>query len=386
MKVALINNLYAPVARGGAERIVELQAELLRQAGHQVVIITTKPWGAKLVKNDDGILRVGGLAGSFYHLQKIPKPLRLVWHLLSWCDLVTPWFVSLKLVYSGCQVVVGHNLTGLSLWLPRFITSYGIPYIQVLHDVQYLHPSGLMFKGGEGLVRSVGARIYQLITRSNFKVAKTVISPSNWLAELFIDLKMTAPAKLAVLANPVQKSLIFVRQPSQPFSFIFVGQLEPHKGIIELLTAFGELKGDFQLKIAGDGSLARQVDNLAQNDPRIKVLGRLNQEELLQAMAGSSMLVLPSTCYENFPTVILEAFAQKLPVMGSDWGGIQELLADGAGLTFNPLDRQDFVSTLQKAVGLSTADLEKYTDHAYAKVAHFETEAYAEKFLNLLQK
>lgn len=386
MKVALINNLYAPVARGGAERIVELQAELLRQAGHQVVIITTKPWGAKLIKNDDGILRVGGLAGSFYHLQKIPKPLRLFWHLLSWCDLVTPWFVSLKLVYSGCQAVVGHNLTGLSLWLPRFITSYGITYIQVLHDVQYLHPSGLMFKGGEGLVRTTGARIYQLITRSNLKVAKAVISPSNWLAELFIDLKMTAPEKMVILANPVQTSQILERQPSQPFSFIFAGQLESHKGIIELLTAFGELKGDFLLKIAGDGSLARQVQDLAQNDPRIKVLGRLNQEELLQAMAGSSTLILPSTCYENFPTVILEAFAQKLPVMGSDWGGIRELLADGAGLAFNPLDHQDFVSALQKAVELDITTLEEYTDRALAKVAHFDTDAYSEKFFAMLPK
>lgn len=385
MKIALINNLYEPVARGGAERIVELQAEILRSAGHKVIVVTTKPWGLKLPKNDDGVFRVGGLAGSFYHLNKLPKPLRLLWHWLSWCDLFTPWYVSLKLAFTGCQVAVGHNLTGLSLWLPRYLSACNIRYIQVLHDIQYLHPSGLMMRDHERIVSSQFARLYQLLTKHWLKPAELIISPSEWLAETFIKNRIVLPEKIKTIPNPVKVAIKAKKVPSGVFTFLFIGQLEPHKGILELLEAYSRVESESALIIAGNGSLLPQVQRRALKDRRIKILGRISQDEIIRQISDSSMLVMPSICYENFPTVILEAFAQRLPVMGSEWGGIAELLGNGAGLLVNPLDLDNFTAALQTAASLDEQDLKAYADCAYQKVADCGISVYSKGLLQLME-
>ena len=49
----------------------------------------------------------------------------------------------------------------------------------------------------------------------------------------------------------------------------------------------------------------------------------------------SNILVIPSICYDNSPVVIYEAFCTGTPVIGSDIGGIPELICDGDnGLLF----------------------------------------------------
>src|SRR3990167_6126386 len=45
MKICLINNLYPPHARGGAEQVVYKTVQGLLEAGHEVVVITTVPEG-----------------------------------------------------------------------------------------------------------------------------------------------------------------------------------------------------------------------------------------------------------------------------------------------------------------------------------------------------
>ena len=41
MKVLILSDLYSPDGRGGAERVAELQAQGLREAGHEVVVLTS---------------------------------------------------------------------------------------------------------------------------------------------------------------------------------------------------------------------------------------------------------------------------------------------------------------------------------------------------------
>ena len=45
MKICLINNLYKPFNRGGAEKVAETIVDGLIKAGHEVFIISTKPRG-----------------------------------------------------------------------------------------------------------------------------------------------------------------------------------------------------------------------------------------------------------------------------------------------------------------------------------------------------
>jgi hypothetical protein len=56
MKIAIINNLYKPYARGGSERVIELAVEKLKQ-DHQILVLTTQPENVK-DNSVDGNLRI----------------------------------------------------------------------------------------------------------------------------------------------------------------------------------------------------------------------------------------------------------------------------------------------------------------------------------------
>jgi glycosyltransferase involved in cell wall biosynthesis len=58
---------------------------------------------------------------------------------------------------------------------------------------------------------------------------------------------------------------------------------------------------------------------------------------VIPALARYDALVAPSQWLETGPLVVLEAFAARIPVIGSDLGGIAELIADGTdGLLVRP--------------------------------------------------
>lgn len=102
--------------------------------------------------------------------------------------------------------------------------------------------------------------------------------------------------------------------------FLYVGMLEKHKGIIELITAFSIFyknnKG-VKLIVTGDGSLNYAVKNAAKLCPGIHHTGRLSGNELLDVYSSSSLFILPSRS-ESWGLVINEAMAAGLPVIVSE--------------------------------------------------------------------
>jgi glycosyltransferase involved in cell wall biosynthesis len=57
--------------------------------------------------------------------------------------------------------------------------------------------------------------------------------------------------------------------------------------------------------------------------------GRLPKDQLFDLLRASSVALVPSTWYENQPMAVLEGLAVGLPVIGSDLGGIPELVDEG---------------------------------------------------------
>jgi glycosyltransferase involved in cell wall biosynthesis len=58
--------------------------------------------------------------------------------------------------------------------------------------------------------------------------------------------------------------------------------------------------------------------------------------EAISVLSGAKALIVPSLWFEGMPMVILEAWSQGVPVIGSRIGGIFEMLRDDRGLTFEP--------------------------------------------------
>jgi len=70
-----------------------------------------------------------------------------------------------------------------------------------------------------------------------------------------------------------------------------------------------------------------RVQRSALGDPRIRVFPPIPHREVAAFLSGLDVLAVPSQWLETGPLVVLEAFASGVPIVGSDLGGISELVS-----------------------------------------------------------
>ena len=406
MKICLINNLYKPYNRGGAERIVELVVDGLQEAGYEVFLITTKPITQKHKNTKTQKHRIYYIDTLYYNLNRMPKILRLFWHLCDMFDIGSYFKVKAILKKEKPDVVMTHNLKGVGYLIPNVIKNLGIKHIHTLHDIQLLHPSGLMIYGKEKQIDGILAKMYASICRWLFGSPDVVVSPSKWLMDMHTNRGFFKDSMQAVISNP---TFLITSPPtpaasppllskergvggevkSESFRFFYVGQIEAHKGVLFLIKVFKILREELEdesceLIIAGDGSKLKQAQKLAGDDGGVKFLGRVDNKDLLIMMQKYNALIAPSLCYENSPTVIYEALAAGLPVIASRIGGITELAHKTAGILFKPDNGGDLMYQMKWAIEHKKR-LQKIGEIGKEKIKQFGVENYIRKIESLIK-
>ncbi len=150
-----------------------------------------------------------------------------------------------------------------------------------------------------------------------------------------------------------------VPMTSSPARFVFAGRLEPHKGCAVLLRAASCLAevAKVEIIVIGDGperpKLERMVEQLGLRHGVI-FRGRLERNAVLEEMARSTAVVVPSLVNEALSLVAIEAAALGRCVVGSRAGGIPELLGPD-GLMFAPDDHESLAAHLQMLIAHPTA-------------------------------
>ena len=139
----------------------------------------------------------------------------------------------------------------------------------------------------------------------------------------------------------------------------YVGGFGPHKNLSRLLDAFEKLTAqprfdDLLLVLVGDyetdpfysvyGELRKRLAGSAV-EQRVLFPGFLPDEDLVQLMNCSSLIVLPSLM-EGFGLPGVEAAACGIPVVATEQSPLKELLGDGV-LVFDPYD----AGALQRSIG-----------------------------------
>jgi glycosyltransferase involved in cell wall biosynthesis len=113
--------------------------------------------------------------------------------------------------------------------------------------------------------------------------------------------------------------------------FLFVGRLSAEKGVNVLLDAVETLSREApetSVKIAGSGPLQSELRSRVENGGGdvAELLGYVSEDRKRELYDGARALIVPSVWMENYPTVVLEAMAHGKPVIGSDRGGIGEMI------------------------------------------------------------
>ncbi len=352
MKIGLMHNLYGEYSRGGAETAVKLMASDLRQSGHEVFLITTRPKTGKRVwvdgKEPAGE-KIYHLDSEFYNLNKHSRLYRVGWHICDIFSFRKTRHIKTILESEKPDLVITHNLMGLGFMTPIVLRKLNIRHEHFLHDIQLLHPSGLMIFGQERKINNSGAKIYQALTRLFFASPNKIISPSDWLLEMHKQRGFFKDSEQEIRPFVWPQIGIAGQSKTGPAkNFLFIGQIEEQKGIFLLINAFKKIKRpELALTIAvrGGGQALEKAKEAAKDDARIKISPPLSYEETDKLKIASDCLIVPSLCYENSPTTIYGAHAAGLPVIASRLGGIPEL-TERSDLLFAPGNENDLIEKI----------------------------------------
>lgn len=157
------------------------------------------------------------------------------------------------------------------------------------------------------------------------------------------------------VADPlVQPTLASISGNSSPNGcrFVCVGRFDPSKGQDVFLKATAKVVSrhpEIEVGLIGDGFTRGACERLARElglEGKCRFFGRLIHTEVLAKMAGALAVVVPSR-NEAFGLVNIEAMSVGVPVIGSNTGGIAEIVRDGVdGFLFPPGDAGALAATM----------------------------------------
>jgi len=142
--------------------------------------------------------------------------------------------------------------------------------------------------------------------------------------------------------------------PERSHLVLFVGRLDPQKGLPILLDAAETVarnRPDWHLAIVGDGPEEMALRGRVAASPilagRVRWLGR--RDDVPSLLKAADLLVLPSL-WEGMPNVVLEAMAARRAVVGTAVEGTDDLIIPGhTGWLVSPGDPAALAAALAEA-------------------------------------
>lgn len=349
MKIAVIHNIYKPQTRGGAEVVVENIVSGLKSAGHDVFVVSIGRENISEEIDDIRVYRVKPFnLFNFFDINDQPAWKRLFWHIIDMFNDPQTWRIHKILTAEKTDLVLTHSLMGLSFEIPLLVKLMGIKHIHTIHDMQLIHPSGLLGEDEEvsGLVR-----IYAWLCQKLFSSPNTVVFPSNYIKDIYSRYKFFKKSKLAVLGNPLppDTSIAIAKVPAEKLTMAYVGQIEPYKGIIDLIKITQGLAGNWELLVAGDGGAMMEATKWSADNPKVKLLGRLTPKQLEQEIwSKADILINPSKVTESFGLVVIEAYSRGIPVLASRIGALKDIVHENkTGWLFKAGDQLDLKRSIE---------------------------------------
>ena len=305
MNILLLHNSYS--RRGGEDVVVEAEARLLRDAGHDVRV--------EIVSN----LSIEGASAKVGTFLRAPY------------DRSRKTWISKLLKDTGASLVHVHNFFPLlSPAVHEASAELGLAVVQTLHNFRLVCAGALLLRNGRECEKCIsGSNLWGVVHRcyrdsmlGSLAVVRMqaraqrhgtwqkhvhrFIAPSEFVRRKFIEGGLPA--------NRIMVKPNFVARLSVPSSqeprrgALFVGRLSQEKGVGVLVDAW-RLIDRTPLVVVGDGPLRAQLETAA--PPNVRFLGELAPTLVAEEMRKAQLLIVPSICYESFPMVIAEAFSME---------------------------------------------------------------------------
>lgn len=189
-------------------------------------------------------------------------------------------------------------------------------------------------------------------------------------------------------ANPAEVNKIREKYGVSGPLLIYVGNLIPRKGIMELLQGWKDAElSDVTLMLVGDGLQRNEVEKyIADNDLKnVVLMGAINYDDLGPYYKAADCFIIP-TLEDNWSLVVPEAMAAGLPVACSIYNGCHpELVHPKNGWTFDPLNVKNTTEVL-KQISASRDKLKEMGDASKRIVANHTPQHAAQNLYDLCEK
>lgn len=311
--IAIFSGYYLPFL-GGIERYTNKLTAELKKLGYNIVIITSNYNNLSSEEKIDGIkiyrLPIYNIFSSRYPIPKNNKEYKKI---MKKIDKENIDFV---ICNTRFQLT---TLTGLKFAkrnkLKYLIIEHGSGHFtinnKILDYFGEIYEHALTIK-----VKKYKPYFYGVSKRCNI-----------WLKHFKINAKGVFYNSVDEKSYEIFKNKHYIKKNNKMI-ISYAGRLIKEKGINELIEAFTILEKKYkniELIIAGDGPLLNELKE-KQISKNIKLVGKLNYEEVMSLYNDTDIFVYPSMYSEGLPTSILEAGIMKCAIIATDRGGTKEVI------------------------------------------------------------
>jgi len=272
----------------------------------------------------------------------------------------------------------------------------GVPVVMSCNDYKHICPNYKLYHHGKICEECKGGKFYRAIVNRcshdslTYSVASSLEAYSHNLLDIYrknVHTFLFASEFMAhkteefwgkgnfrwdILRNPYEAQAHQAPKELGDYALYF-GRIIDEKGLNVLLDA-AAIARDVPLVVVGDGpdleKLKQQTS--AQGLSNVQFLGAKWGDELDQILKACRYVVVPSLWHENFPYVILQSFAMGKPVIGSNRGGITELVAHGErGLVYEATDPKALAAAMTRLmrndelIRTMSAQVKSYADEEF---------------------
>lgn len=339
MRIGIVSSYFYPWYGGITEHVYHQYKELKRR-GYDVKIITPFD-GGELFKQKEDIIRIGRpvpliLNGSANHIPLLPKGKRIAEGILDRerFDILhfhQPLFCVLAHSFLHCI----RKRKRLGERAPRVVGTF--------------HASG----GGKEkfLIKLFWFHFHQFRHDFDHRIAVSRVS-REFISPIL-------PGTYSIIPNGVDLTRFSPRGSKIPlfddgvFNILFVGRMEPRKGISALLRSVPLIPRHtdipFRLIVVGNGFFSDYYRHRIPRESAEKIVftGNVPFADLPAYYRSAHLFCSPALCSESFGIVLIEAMASGLPVVAGDNAGYRAIIRDGDnGMLINPRNPEDMAKRI----------------------------------------
>jgi len=397
MKILQINNIH--FRRGGADIVYLNTGKLAENNGHDVFYFSQESDKNINANSNDYFVKetnyfdksfwskINSIPRFFYSNESKNKLSKLI-------DDVKPDLAHIHL-YKGV----------LTPSILQVLKTNDVPVIITLHDYGLLCPHNLLLDGKMNIcTRCINGSALNCITNKcnrNNLMLSTISSLEFIFHKTFFPFdnyfdKIIAVSKFGQSIHQKSKSLFdkiihlynFYPDLNQTEIntkkgnyILYFGRLSAEKGVETLFDAWLMKERKSQLKIVGTGELYEELNKKSIGNSTIEMLGFKSGDELNTLIKEASFIIVPSEWYENNPLTIIEAYANGKPVIGSNVGGIPEIINDGdTGFLFDMGSVNDLSDKITNAEKIDeqeyyrlSTNARKFADEHFSEESHYNS-------------